>query len=530
MKKLIWTLVLMLCVLGQTALAADFSKLVILHTNDTHGFDMHGDGHIGMDGISAYKEDLEAKGYDVILLDAGDAIQDNNLVNFSQGKAAVDFMNAVGYSVGTLGNHEFDYGQDVLAQRLKEYKFPIVSCNVIVDATGKTLVPATAILNRPSGKIGVVGFSTPETMGSTSPKNVYGLSFKKDKELYQEAQKQIDALKAAGCDVVIGLGHMGSEDGCMGNRSEDVIANTKGLDMFIDGHDHRTKNKYINGVLQVETGNYTKNIGKVTFKDGKWVGELINFSAWQKQDVDITPIIEKYNTEVQQHLGQILGQSTQFMDAVREPGVRTHEMPLGDFIADAYLWQARQANVLNGRVHAAICNGGSIRKSLPQGTVKRVDIVSTAPFNNQLYVCTITGEKLLEVMEACTAFLPDAMGGLPQVAGIEYTVNTKVPYANGPQYPNSLFYAPAAPGSRVTIKAVDGKPFNPKAAYTIAMTEFQMLGGDNYVALAQPGAKIASQSIGYVDAVAIENYLVTALKGKLGPAYSKAQGRFTVIK
>jgi len=530
MRKLIWTLVLMLCVVGQTALAADFSKLVILHTNDTHGFDMHGDGRHGMDGISAYKEELEAKGYDVILLDAGDAIQDNNLVNFSKGKAAVDFMNAVGYSVGTLGNHEFDYGQDVLAERLKEYKFPIVSCSITVDATGKNLVPPTAILNRPSGKIGIVGFTTPETMGSTSPKNVYGLSFKHGKELYKEAQKQIDALKAAGCDLIIGLGHMGSEDGCIGNRSDDVIANTKGLAMFIDGHDHRTKNNYINGVLQVETGNYTKNIGKVTFKEGKWVGELVNTEAYNKQDSDITPIIEKYHAEVQHHLGQVLGQSAQFMDAAREPGVRTHEMPIGDFIADAYLWQARQANVLKGRVHAAIVNGGAIRKDLPQGTLKRADIVSTAPFNNQLYVCTITGAKLLEVIESCTAFLPDAMGGLPQVAGMEYTVNTKVPFEKGPQYPNSLFNVPAKPGSRVTIKTVDGKPFDINAKYTIAMTEFQILGGDNYVALAQEGAKLASQSIGYVDAEAIENYLVTALNSKLGPEYAKAQGRFEVIK
>lgn len=530
MRKLFWTLVLMLCVVGQTALAADLSKLVVLHTNDTHGFDIHSDERHGMAGIAEYKDTLEAQGYDVILLDAGDAIQDNNLVNFTKGKVAIQFMNASRYDAATLGNHEFDYGQDVLAERISEAKYPIVSCNIIVNATGKGLVAPTAILNRPSGKIGIIGFSTPETLVSTSPKNVHGLTFVAGKELYAEAQKQIDKLKKEGCDVIIGLGHMGSEDGCIGNRSDDVIANTKGLDMFIDGHDHRTKNNYINGVLQVETGNYTKNIGKITFKNGKWVGELVNISNFNSFDPEVAKLVAAADAQVQAHMGIAIGESSQYMDAAREPGVRTHEMPIGDFIADAYLWQAQQANVLNGPVDAAIVNGGAIRSKLPAGVLKRSDIVSTAPFNNQLYVASMKGSKLLEIIEAATSSLPDAMGSLPQVAGIEYIVDTRVPFTKGEQYPNSLFCAPAKPGSRVTIKSVAGKPFDPNASYTICLTEFLVLGGDTYGGLALPEAREKCQSIGYVDSDAIENYLVTALHGKLGPQYAKAQGRFEIIK
>ena len=530
MRKFIWTLVLMLCLVGQQALAADFSKLVILHTNDTHGFDMHGNGHIGMDGISAYKKDLEAQGYDVILLDAGDCIQDNNLVNFSKGKSAIEFMNYAGYTAGCLGNHEFDYGQDVLMERISEAKHHIVSCNIYVDATGEPFVPPSVILDRPSGKIGIVGFTTPETLVSTAPANVYGLTFKAQEELYKVAQAEVDKLKAAGCELIVGVGHMGSEQGCMGNRSDDVIMNVKGLDVFVDGHDHRIKNNYINGVLQVETGSYTKNIGKVTYNGTKWVGELIPFGTYDKQDADVTAVINKYAAEVQAHLDVKLGENVQFLDGAREPGVRTHEMPIGDFLADAYLWQANQANVLSRKVDAAIVNGGSIRHSIFQGVIRRADIVSCAPFNNQLFVATLTGAKLLEIMESATAYLPDAMGGLPQVAGIEYEVNTAVPYAKGPQYPHSLFFAPAKPGSRVTIKTVGGKPFAVNAQYTIVATDFIFTGGDNYAALAMPGAKENYQSIGYVDAEAIENYIVTACGGKIGPEYAQAQGRFVIKK
>ena len=140
-----WQRILILCcslllVVSNIVLAADLSKLVILHTNDTHGFDQRAEGINGLATVAAFKKHLEAQGKTVVLLDAGDAIQDNILVNFSQGKSAISFMNACGYDAATLGNHEFDYGQDVLQQRMQEAKYPFVSCNVIVKATGKSFI------------------------------------------------------------------------------------------------------------------------------------------------------------------------------------------------------------------------------------------------------------------------------------------------------------------------------------------------------------------------------------------------------
>lgn len=514
-----------------SVLAADFSKLIILHTNDTHGFDKHENGSNGMAVISQVKKDLKKQGYDVLLLDAGDAIQDNNLVNFSKGKSAIAFMNAAGYNAATLGNHEFDYGQDVLAQRIKEAEYPYVSATVFVEATGKTLVPPSVLLDRKSGKIGIVGMTTPETQVSTTPKNVYGLRFVEKKELYKTVQKEVDSLKAQGAELIIALGHMGSEDGCMGNRSDDVLANVKGIDIFIDGHDHKVKNKTINGALLVETGHYTKNIGKITYKNGKWVGELIPFGAYKTEDKAVADLIAKADREVKASLGQKLGTSSVTLSGARDPGVRTQEMPLGDFCADAYLWQARQANVLKGPVDIAICNGGGLRETIKAGTITRGDLVGVNPYNNQMYVAKITGRKLLEVLEAATSSLPDAMGAFPQVAGMTYTVNTKVKYQPGKKYPNSVFYAPAKPGSRVTINSIGGKPFDPDAVYTVSTIEFiAVWGGDNYGGLTGRDAKIDIQSIGYVDEETFENYLVTELKGKIDERYAKSQNRITIIK
>ncbi len=517
--------------LAGTALAADFSKLIILHTNDSHGFDKHENDSNGMAVISQVKKDLKKQGYDVLLLDAGDAIQDNNLVNFSKGKTAIAFMNAAGYNAATLGNHEFDYGQDVLAERIKEAKYPYVSATVFVEATGKTLVPPSVILDRKSGKIGIIGMTTPETQVSTSPKNVYGLKFVEKEELYKTIQEQVDALKAQGAELIIGLGHMGSEEGCIGNRSEDVLTNVKGIDIFIDGHDHKVKNREINGALLVETGHYTKNIGKVTYKDGKWVGELIPFGVYRAEDPEVAELIEQADKEVKEKLGQQLGTSSVTLSGARDPGLRTQEVPLGDFCADAYLWQARQANVLKGPVDIAICNGGSMRDAIKAGPVTRGNIVAVNPYNNQLYVMKITGKKLLEILEAATSTIPEAMGAFPQIAGMKYTINTKVKYEPGEKYPNSVFYAPAKPGSRVTINSIGDKPFNPETTYTVTAVEFiAMYGGDNYGGLVGKDAKEDIQSIGYVDAEAFENFLVTHLKGKIGKRYAKSQDRITIIQ
>ena len=120
MKRFFCCLLLVLSLLTSTAFAADFSDLVILHTNDTHGYDQRAaeSGVNGMAAVAEVRDELLAQGKNVLLVDAGDAIQDNNLVNFSKGASAIQFMNAVGYDAMCLGNHEFDYGQDVTLARM----------------------------------------------------------------------------------------------------------------------------------------------------------------------------------------------------------------------------------------------------------------------------------------------------------------------------------------------------------------------------------------------------------------------------
>lgn len=510
------------------AMAADLSNLVILHTNDSHGFDQMTETEQGMAVVAALKKEYENQGRDVLLVDGGDAIQDNNLVNLSKGRSAIAIMNKAGYDAMTLGNHEFDYGQDVLLQRVREASFPVISANVFVAATGRTLVQPRMMIHKGDVKVGIFGLTTPDTVVSTNPKNVYGLTILNDRALYENAQHEVDLLRKDNCDVVIALGHLGSDPGSSGHRSEDLLQHVNGIDIFIDGHDHKIKNAYVNGTLLAEAGCHTENIGKISHDGGLWREELLPYSAGRRQDEATKAVIDAEAAAVAAALARELGRSEVLLNGNRVPGVRTMETNLGDFVADAVLWQARMADPFGTPVDAALVNGGGLRDSLKSGNITVGDIHAVLPYSNQICTLSLTGETLLEIMEAATAEIPEPMVAFPQIAGLTMTVNTKVPYERGPVYEHSTAYAPRRPGARVTIHEVGGKPFDLKATYRLATFEFICRGGDAYGALTIPG-KGTSSIIGYVDTDAVEHYLTEALNGRIDSRYGSPQGRITLL-
>ena len=531
MKKMTALLGLAVACLCSTAFAADFSNLVIVHTNDSHGYDRRAEGINGMATVSALKKDFQQQGKNVILLDAGDAIQDNNLVNLSEGKTAIQFMNAAKYDAMALGNHEFDYGADVTQKRIKEAKFPVMSANIYVDATGKPFAPKTrTILKRGDVKIGVFGLTTPSTVTTSNPLSVRGLTFLSQEDLYKAAQREVDALKKDGVDLVVAVGHLGSKPDVAGDRSDDVLEHVKGIDIFIDGHDHTVKNRYVNGALLAETGAHLENIGVILYKDGKWQEDLYPYGRFTKEDPAVKKIVDKAQTAIDKKLSTVVGNTTVELNGARDPGVRTEETNLGDLIADAFLWQAQQAVALKGiTVDGAIQNGGTIRSSIDAGKITENDVLRVMPYHNYLQYVTLKGAVLLEVLEAATCTTPQAIGAFPQVAGITYTVDTTKPYAEGSQYPHSTYYAPAKPGSRVTIAIVGGKAFDPEATYCIAMPDYLTYGGDTYYALTDP-AKVETETTGYLDVDSMKNYIQTVLGGTVGNTYAQPQGRITIVK
>lgn len=550
MKRKLLALLLtmaLLTALCAPAMAANLSayagKLVILHTNDVHGRAVADEknGVFGYASIAELKEELEEAGASVLLLDAGDAAQGMPVVNMSMGKTAMEFMNATGYDAMCPGNHEFDWGYDNLQQLRETAQFPVLAANIVDKVSGENVFEANNIFEMANGmKVGVFGLDTPEALTKTHPDKVKGISFYMEAELYACAQAQVDALTAAGCDVIVCLGHLGVSEESAPNRSYDVIENTTGIDLFIDGHSHTVIDggETVGETLLVSTGEYFENIGMVVY-DGetlsaRLIGAQVDPDAVAlglidfERDDEVEDLVNSVNAKIEKQLSAAFAKTEVVLNGERAPGVRTEETNLGDFAADAILWAARQA--MGDGIVAAITNGGGIRATIQAGDITMKDMKTVFPFGNQVTVLTVTGAELLEALEAATYSTPEAIGAFPQVSGIVFTIDTTVAFEQGEMYPDSTYYAPAKPGSRVTIESVGGEAFDPEALYTIATNDFTAAGGDTYYAFAY-----ANATTGYDTGVALEDALVNYVQTELGGVvsaemYGEPQGRITVIQ
>ena len=543
-KKLICLLLSLALALGLALPALAESgvlegKLVILHTNDVHGRAVSANGVWGYAAITQVKKDLEAQGAQVLLLDAGDASQGTPLVNLDYGKTAFEFMNAAGYDAMAPGNHELDWGIDNLLQNAELANFPILAANITDKISGELKFKDHVIFEKGDFKVGVFGLDTPEAMTKTHPDKVRGITFAAGEEQYACAQAQVDALKEAGCNLIVCVGHLGVDDESTGNRSKDVIANTTGIDLFIDGHSHtvidggkevESKTEGVKTLL-VSTGEYFGNIGYVVFDGEKLTAKLwkcdsnILSDMYKPCDAEVAAVVNGRNEAVEAQLSAKFAKTEVDLEGNKAPGVRTQETNLGDFAADAILWSAQQA--MGEQVVAALTNGGGIRASIKAGDITMKDMKTIFPFGNQVSVLTVTGAELLEALEAATFSTPDAIGAFPQVAGIVFTIDTTVPFEQGEQYPDSTYFAPKNPGARVTIETVGGQAFDKDALYTIATNDFTAAGGDTYYAF-----KYANATAGYKTGVALEdalvNYVQQVLGGVVGQQYAQPQGRITI--
>ena len=501
---------------GATETEQDLTgHIVILHTTDVHGA-------IGEYAkVAALKQAYQAAGAYVLLADAGDFIQGDPTVSASQGKTAIELMNLAGYDVAAPGNHEFDYGYPNLKTLAGEADFPILAANVRYD-NAAALGDQTTFTTTDGKKIGIFGLDTPETATKAHPDKIKGVSFLAAQEMFDCAQAQVDALKADGCDYIICLGHLGIDAESTGNRSIDLLEKVTGIDVFIDGHSHSTLEEIkeaTNGTGKVgdtvltSTGTKLANVGMVDISpDG-----TISTSSLATSELTVTPDAkvaaraEEIQKEIDADYGTVFAKTEVALDG-EKANVRTGETNLGDLIADAMLWQA---GLLDEGVDAAVTNGGGIRASIAAGDITKKDINTVLPFGNTLYVVKVTGAELLEALEASTYCTPEAIGGFPQVAGIEFTVNTGAQFDTKELYPGSTYGKPASI-NRVMIQTVGGEAFNPEETYTIVTNDFMGAGGDTYYAF-----KAASS--GYDSGVPLDEVVMDYITSELKGVVSKAQ-------
>ena len=530
MRKFLSVLLAMAMVLSLTvtSFAADTAadakaemagKTVILHTNDVHG------AVEGYAYIAQLKADYEAKGAEVILVDAGDFSQGTTYVSSTKGADAVTMMNAAGYDVVTLGNHEFDYGYAQLKENMSKAKFKVV-CADVFNEDGTPIFDASYTYTTKSGvKVGFFGMETPETQTKANPALIKGLTFATGDAFTKAAADQVAALKDA--DVVICLAHLGVDGESKPYRSADLYAAVKGIDFIVDGHSHTVMTKGEKGEPIQSTGTAFANIGVIVIDNATKKIEsnsLFEIKEDTAKDATVAAAAQTIVDRVDKEYGVVFAKSEVTLNGAKAPnGNRDSETNNGDLITDAMLWkvmQNKEGLTVDADHVVAITNGGGIRAAIKPGDVTKKDINTVLPFGNTVAVIYVTGAELLEALEASTYSLP--VGGFPQVAGINFTLSTAVAYdANAETYPASTYYGPKSI-NRVVINSINGKEFKADDTYAVVTNNFVAGGGDTYYAFAAASAQFDT---GIPLDEAVMEYVTTELKGVIGEQYAAPQGR-----
>ena len=412
--------------------------VVVYYTNDIHTYI---DQDITYSLVAALKDTTP----NALLVDAGDAIQGTAYGSLDKGKTIIKLMNAAGYDLATLGNHEFDYDMDGAMNAIEWADFDYVSANFYHEKNGvkgETVLDAYKVFEVAGKKIAFIGITTPESFTKSTPayfqdnagNYIYGISA--EEALYADVQKAIDAA-AAEADYVIALGHLGVDAVSVPNTSKDVIANTTGLDAFIDGHSHTTMaaeevtDKAGNTVILTQTGEYLDAVGKMTIAaDGTITTELLGADAFAEvtPDADVAAIEDAWLADVDTKLGVVIGSiedTFKNYDADGNRLVRKQETNTGDFCADAlyYLFDNMDMDV-----DFAIMNGGGIRNKDITGELTYKVCKEIHTFGNVACLQTGTGQQMLDALEWGAKAASDVEnGGFLHVSGLKYTIDTSIP-------------------------------------------------------------------------------------------------------
>jgi len=525
--------------------------IVILYTNDVHcGIE----DNIGYAGLARVKAAYEAAGKEVILADCGDAVQGGVIGTLSKGEAIVELMNAVGYDVAIPGNHEFDYGMDQFNKNVSLAKFEYLCCNFLNDNGEAVLKPYT-IIEKAGKKIAFVGIDTPESFVKSTPtyfmdgEGNFIYSFCND-TLCDKVQETVDAARAEGADYVIALAHLGIDFQSSPWMSTEVIANTTGIDVVLDGHSHSVlsgkdlvKNKDGNDVILTSTGTKLANVGILTISaEGKLSTMLLDTDAFKfmnavgalAEDNGVGEVVKAAMAKNEELVNTVVAKTSVDLTttdpvAVDEKGksiriVRNMETNLGDLCADAYRAM--------GEADIAFVNGGGIRANIKAGDITYGQIIEVHPFGNAMCVVEATGQEILDAFELSVASLPGESGGFLQVSGVKFTVDMNVD--STVVLDESKFFVSVAGDRRVKDVQVlqeDGTyaPIDPNKTYTVACHNYLLKSaGDGYTMFTD---NVLLRDEVMLDNQVLINYIVDVLGGTVGSDYLEpyGQGRITII-
>ena len=552
MKKQLVMLLGLAMIFGTTAMAEEPASestglnqdLVVLFTSDVHCGVDQGFGYVG---LQAVKEQMEAAGNHVILVDDGDSIQGEPLGTLTTGEESIELMNDMGYEIAIPGNHEFDYGMDRFLELAEMAEFPYIRCNF--NKEGELIFDPYVIKEFDEVKVAFVGVTTPKTLTTSTPKYfkdeegnfIYGFCQDETGEgVYNAVQTAVDDARAEGADYVFIMGHMGNEAECEPWTYADVIRNTSGIDVFLDGHSHDMdqvvmQDKDGKDVYRSACGTKMQGIGyaRISAEDGSietgvytWDNDV---SAPELMGIsnDMTKELDEATTELDEALSEVVAKTAVDL-VINDPEVRDGdgnpiriirmaETNLGDLCADAYLDQSG--------ADIAFVNGGGIRVDIPAGDITLGDILKVHPFGNSMCVIEVTGQQILDALEWGAHAVPGENGGFLQVAGLTYEIHTYID-SSCTQDENTLFTG--VDGEyRVKNVMVGGEPLDLEKTYTLASHNYMLKNqGDGYTMFS--GCNILQDEVKLDNQVLID-YITETLGGVIGEEYADPYGQGRII-
>lgn len=509
----------------------DDETVVILYENDVH-CEVN-----GYSKLSALKSKLKEENDYVGVVSVGDYVQGGSLGVISQGEYIVNLINKVGYDALTLGNHEFDYKLDRLNELIGMMNTKPICCNFNKIGEEAYFKPYS-IVSYGDVDVAYIGVTTPETLTSTTSTQfkdengnfVYTFNYN---NICDVVQKNVDEVLEKGADYVIALTHVGYEPDFDIFDITDLIGNTSGIDVVLDGHSHSVIenmtviNKEGEEVILTSTGTKFQNIGKLTIENNTITTELIKTEKLYETDENIDAYIELINEEYKEIGNRIIGETLQdllFKDADGNRLVRKEETNLGDFCADAYY------NVTGADI--AYVNGGGIRASINKGNVTFNDLLNVNPYNNSALVCKLTGQKVKDFLETSLRFYPLEDGSFPHVAGITFTVDTTIP-SSVVVDENGLFISVNG-----EYRVRDIKVFNRETneyedldlqkEYTFASHNYFIIDLGGGMTMFKDAEIV--KDYGILDVEILELYITEYLNGVIGEDYSEVKPNITFIK
>src|SRR2546421_4323143 len=473
--------------------------VVILSTTDMHGrvfpIDYYTNKYdnVGIAKVATLIREARKRDADLMLVDSGDTIQGtpleylHNKRNNTPPDPMMLAMNALHYDSMTLGNHEYNFGLQVLEKARREAKFPWLSANTY-DAGKSTTHYQPYIVKEVQGvRVGVLGLTTPGIPNWENKPNYEGPGFR---ETVSEAKKWVPVLRdKEKVDVVVIAMHMGIEEDLRTgqlnpsnvpneNAAIAIARQVPGIDVILMGHTHReVGDLFVNGVLLTQANRWASHVARVDLyleknEVNRWhlvakSARTIPVTENTALDPEIALLTTSYHKETQDWLSRAIGESSAELTAER---CRFHDTAIIDLI------QRVQLEAGHGDVSMAACFNE--RAHIPKGQVSVRDIAGLYEYENTLVTVELTGQQLQDALEHSARYFKEYQPG----KSLNELVDTQIPgfnfdVAQGVSYDIDL----TKPfGQRIQKLKFKGQPLSLAQKLRVVTNNYRVNGGGGF--------------------------------------------------